>query len=82
VGPSMDEVGGEDDEGKNLQELALPVLEDAGKEGLEELFRAWSWCGFAMDDGFIHLMLILEIELTDQRHDEETHENEAQQVIV
>lgn len=78
----MDEVGGEDDEGKNLQELALPVLEDAGKEGVEELFRAWGWGRFAMDDGFIHLMLILEVELTDQRQDEETHENQAQQVIV
>lgn len=78
----MDEVGGEDDEGKNLQELALPVFEDAGKEGVEELFRARSWGRFAMDDGFIHLMLILEVELTDQRQDEETHENQAQQVIV
>ena len=78
----MDEVGGEHYEGKNLEELALPVLENAGKEGVEELFRAWSWGRFAMDDGFIHLVLILEIELTDQRHDEETRENQAQQVIV
>jgi hypothetical protein len=78
----MDEVGGEDHEGKTCRNTLCQFSKTLARKESRNSFEPGVGDGFAMDDGFIHLMLILETELTDQRHDEETHENEAQQVIV
>lgn len=66
----MDEIGGEDHEAGELEELALPILECGGQKGVPAFGAEESRRTLPVQGRLVHHLSVLEVRLADQRQKE------------
>ncbi len=78
----MNQIGRQHDKSQELKELALPVLEGAGRKRMQKIGTRYRFETLTVQTGLIHVVPILKDELCDPAEKKQKQENQAQKAIM